>query len=70
MTSGQLKLLQDLNKCYMPRYFQTWVRQSLWVGAADMQNFTLKEHEKHTLRRLTHQYRNQIKAMKRNQVTG
>ena len=69
MTNGQLKLLQDLNKCYMPRYWQTWVRQTLWVGAADMGNFTLKEYEKRKLRSLTHQYRNQIKAMKRNQVT-
>ena len=62
MKPGQIAQLQDLSKCYMTpsdRFDFDWIsllgRNHLWKS------------EKATLHRLTHQYRHQITAMRRNQ---
>jgi hypothetical protein len=61
MTNGQIAQLQDLSKCYLPRYEKGWVERMITFVTP------LSKYEKAWLRRLTHQYRNQIKAIKRNQ---
>jgi hypothetical protein len=66
MTRGQIAQLQDLSKCYMPlddRFTYGWLWQT-------DRSYRLDKQDKAILRRLTHQYRNQIAAMKRNQRTN
>jgi hypothetical protein len=63
MTNGQLKQFQDLSKCYMRQPERGWVWRKFYVR----DGIELAKWEKATLRRLTHQYRNQIRAVKRNQ---
>ena len=73
MTSGQAVQLQELNKCFMPSLndkvfvdmwntYQEWQEWGYW-GHSDAK---MSKHAKAFLRRLTHLYRHQIKAMKRN----
>jgi hypothetical protein len=63
MKPGQLAQLQDLNKCWnMPRAEMMFVAGCLFSGSV-----LYGKHGKAQLRRLTHQYRNQIAAVKRNQ---
>lgn len=67
MTNGQVQQLQDLSKCYMPSDAQAFVYyMTVWERLLDKR---MNKRAKVIIRRLTHQYRNQIKAMKRNQVT-
>jgi hypothetical protein len=63
MTRGQVAQLQDLSKCWMPLHGE-WVAWALLGGLHDAK---LEKQEKAWLRRLTHQYRHQIRAIKRNQ---
>ena len=66
MTNGQIVKLQELSKCHcLPHRMGEWVDYKL-LGAevgASMDSF-----DKTWLRRLTHQYRHQIAAIKRNQT--
>jgi hypothetical protein len=66
MKPGQIAQLQDLSKCYMRQEEAAWVRLTIdplwgWLSKP------LRKNQKAWLRRLTHQYRHQIKAVKRNQ---
>jgi hypothetical protein len=70
MTNGQIAQLQELTKCLcMPRYDRDFVVYSLaeyyWNNIEP-----LTKQEKAQLRRLWHQYRGQIAAMKRNRGKG
>lgn len=67
MTNGQVRQLQDLSKCSNLRRFDKAFVAS-WLEPFDwgMQVIKMGEFEKAWLRRLTHQYRNQIAAIKRN----
>jgi hypothetical protein len=65
MTNGQIQQLQDLNKCYMRRWDRIFIDTLLLDRNAA--SFQLRAPLKKNLRRLTHQYRNQIAAIKRNQ---
>lgn len=60
MTNGQIQQLQDLSKCYMPR------REHYFCVEME-QRERLNKWQKRHLQTLTHQYRNQIAAIKRNQ---
>lgn len=73
MTNGQIAQLQELSKCYMPRRSKEWVDGMLWISKKDLQDglrTVLVESGKATLRRLWHQYRHQVAAMRKNRVTG
>jgi hypothetical protein len=61
MTPGQIAQLQELSKCYMTRRDAAITR-----GLSFEPQLPMNKWEKHWLRRLTHQYRGQIAAMKRN----
>jgi hypothetical protein len=66
MTKGQMAQLRDLSKCYMGNW--SWDRR--FVSSfefVDHDSYRLAKSDKAILRRLTHQYRNQIRAIKRNQ---
>jgi hypothetical protein len=66
MTRGQIAQLQDLSKCYMPRRPKAFVK--IWLEPFfDDGNF-MDKYDKAYLRTLTHQYRHQIAAIKRNQA--
>jgi hypothetical protein len=63
MKPAQIAQLQELEKCYMPkRYFS----DMLWVRWMLKENIPADKHNKGFLRYLTHQYRHQIAAMKKN----
>lgn len=63
MTNEQIAQLQDLNKCCnLP--MMDWVEYML-LGASV--GASMNGWDKNQLRRLTHQYRHQIAAIKRNQ---
>lgn len=65
MTNGQIQQLQDLSKCTgLERYDENFVK-AWWFFANEAER--MGKREKAWLRRLTHQYRNQIQAIKRNQ---
>jgi hypothetical protein len=75
VTNGQIAQLQELNKCHMQRWHFEWVDLLLLYLQWDRD--TIFDARKHTrlsknnkafLRYLWHQYRNQIKAMKRNRL--
>jgi hypothetical protein len=74
MTRGQLAQLQDLSKCYFPRY--SYAGQFTWMYNALISHLPsdllakekLSKWQKGYIRKLTHQYRHQIRAVKRNQV--
>jgi hypothetical protein len=66
MTQGQLAQLRELSKCYMARR-RDWL---ISTGISFNEPEKLDEWEKAQLRRLTHQYRNQIAAMKRNRMAA
>jgi hypothetical protein len=63
MTPGQIARLQELSKCYMSRRYANILR---WLSYGTPSDHFGQSH-KYWLRRLTHQYRNQIAAIKRNQ---
>jgi hypothetical protein len=67
MTNGQIQQLRDLSKCYMPRGAKAFVM--IWLDPfwTDRDGERMSKSNKATLRRLTHQYRGQIAAIKRNQ---
>jgi hypothetical protein len=65
MTNGQIAQLQDLKKCHLVGedlfYFEfLYYTDKKWK---------LDKWNRHILRRLTHQYRNQIMAMRKNRQT-
>jgi hypothetical protein len=63
MKPGQIRQLQDLSKCYgLSKYDRAWIHSMLNFFADDR----LSKPEKADLRTLTHQYRNQIAAMRKN----
>ncbi len=67
MTRGQIAQLQELSKCYgLPRgdkaFVQIWLEPFGWGPPA----MKMDEYYKAQLRRLTHQYMPQIKAMRKN----
>jgi hypothetical protein len=68
MTNGQIAQLRELSKCWMPFHYRRWVNALLHIGDALQFEFpySMDKFEERRLRRLTHQYRHQIKAMKRN----
>jgi hypothetical protein len=67
MTRGQIAQLQELSKCWnLPRYAEDWVHVRLSPFWTDRDNEKMHVSEKAQLRRLMHQYRGQIAAMKRN----
>jgi hypothetical protein len=76
MTNGQIAQLQDLSKCYMPR--GSYAARFVWAYNAIIDGLPsdlikveyLNKWQKGFLRKLTHQYRNQIRAMRRNQRTN
>jgi hypothetical protein len=69
MTAGQVAQLQELDKCWnLSLFFSTWVRSMNVLAKWDASQ-RLTKREKAWLRRLTHQYRSQIAAMRRNRGT-
>jgi hypothetical protein len=71
VTRGQIAQLQELAGCYMTRSRKEWVASMLWIAEKDKQDgltTMLVESGKATLRRLWHQYRNQIAAMRKNRA--
>jgi hypothetical protein len=67
MTRGQIAQLQELSKCYGLRRFDkafvaSWLEPFDWGSPA----VTMGAFEKAWLRRLWHQYRHQIAAMRKN----
>jgi hypothetical protein len=66
MKPSQIAQLQDLSRCYMRPSESDWVRQMLAIHKLG-RLIGLPKRSKAWLRRLTHQYRNQIRACKRNQ---
>jgi uncharacterized membrane protein len=72
MTNGQIAQLQELSKCYFPHESYAisfvWAYNTMIEGLpSDMlKTYLLTKWQKAYLRRLTHQYRHQIRAMKRN----
>jgi hypothetical protein len=65
MTNGQIAQLQDLSKCTGLRRFDVLCVQEWRLG--EYSDTRMDKTQKAWLRRLTHQYRNQIAAVKRNQ---
>jgi hypothetical protein len=65
MTNGQIQRLQELRKCScLPRLAKPWIEfwlENTW-GVDRMDKYA-----KADLRSLTHQYRHQIAAIRRNQ---
>jgi hypothetical protein len=64
MTRGQIARLQELEKCWMDRMARSWVKGWLLWSSNDELRFS--EPQKAYLRRLWHQYRHQIAAMRKN----
>jgi hypothetical protein len=64
MTPGQIARLQELSKCYIVTQPERAV--IAWISGHEKDD-RLSPGEKYYIRRLTHQYRNQIAAIKRNQ---
>jgi hypothetical protein len=67
MKPGQIAQLQDLSKCYLVtrgdrNFMEYWFADNRPVPCVSL-NWAAKA----TLRRLTHQYRHQLRAIKRNQ---
>jgi hypothetical protein len=66
MKPGQLQQLQDLSKCYgLPRSDANFVEAWQFFVTEDD---CMAKREKRILHSLTHQYRNQIKIIKKNQA--
>jgi hypothetical protein len=63
MTNAQIAKLQELSKCYMPRRDCRFVDG--WLNFSTETDRMTKDH-KRLLRRLWHEYRNQIAAMRKN----
>jgi hypothetical protein len=63
MTNGQIAQFKELNKCHcIPKADRDWLDFFHW----DRYTIDLNENGKKWLRRLWHEYRHQIAAMKRN----
>ena len=70
MTNGQIQQLRDLSKCHMTRRDAAllgWFTFDWEGGTAMDKSYIFDAEDKAWLRRLTHQYRNQIRAIRRNQ---
>jgi hypothetical protein len=66
MTRGQIAQLRELEKCWnLDRFFSGWVWSMNVIANADPSQ-DLAKIEKAWLRRLQHQYRHQIAAMRKN----
>jgi hypothetical protein len=69
MTRGQIEQIADLNKCHLLRIDKVWLRFITfdWEGGTAVdRSYEFDKEDKAILRRLTHQYRNQIAAVKKN----
>jgi hypothetical protein len=69
MTNGQIAQLQELSKCWLKPVDKKWLRflTFQWDG----EYFALTKWDtwdKQLLRRLWHEYRHQIAAMRKNRV--
>jgi hypothetical protein len=67
MTRGQIAQLQELAKCWnVPRMYEGFIH--IWLDPfwTDRDGDKMGEWDKRRLRRLTHQYRHQIAAMRKN----
>jgi hypothetical protein len=64
MTNGQIARLQELSKCYMASNLDYGLFHYMYSNDHSLK---MSIGEKAWLRRLTHQYRNQIAAIRRNQ---
>ena len=71
MTNGQIAQLQELSKCYLPRRKNGFMDEAgfveVWLSFATENDHMTKPAEA-LLRRLTHQYRHQIAAMRKNRL--
>lgn len=71
MTNGQIAQLRDLSKCFMPRRDRAFLNFLLFNWTTNEialdRSYRFDDEDKIILRRLTHQYRNQIRAIKKNQ---
>jgi hypothetical protein len=68
MKPGQIAQLQELSKCYFhPRhnYRDKWISMGI---ALNEKSEKLNKWEKEQLLRLSHQYRDQIAAMRKNRA--
>jgi hypothetical protein len=63
MTPGQIAQLQELSKCWMTRRDAAITR-----GLSFEPQLPMNKFEEHWLRRLMHQYRGQIVAMRKNRT--
>jgi hypothetical protein len=63
MTPGQIAQLQELSKCWMTRRDANITR-----GLSVEPQLPMNKWEKRWLRRLTHQYRGQIAAVRKNRT--
>jgi selenophosphate synthetase-related protein len=68
MTNGQIAQLQELAKCHMATKGDKNFMEYWFADGRPIPCVPLNWGAKKVLRRLTHQYRHQIKAMKRNRV--
>jgi hypothetical protein len=67
MTNGQIAQLQELSKCHcLSRTDRAFIAVQLWDDPEPIGEMT--KFSKAWLRRLTHQYRNQIAAMRKNRA--
>lgn len=66
MTNGQIQQLNDLSKCHNLRRFDILCIREWQLD--EFRDERMDKAQKAWLRRLTHQYRNQIRAMKRNKA--
>jgi hypothetical protein len=67
MTNGQIAQLRELSKCWNFGYREwNWIDACLWDATLSPPGDPLSKLEKSILRRLWHQYRNQIAAMRKN----
>jgi hypothetical protein len=69
VTNGQIEQLQELSRCWMPRHdIKALGHDARYLEELSYWDATehLGKAQKRVLRRLTYQYRHQIKAMKHN----
>jgi hypothetical protein len=66
MTNGQLAQFDELGRCHLSYSARVWVLAMDCLGRWGDDFRPLTKTEKAWLRRLWHQYRHQIRAMRRN----
>lgn len=66
MTNGQIAQLQELSRCYMPRRDRRVLMGWKMYADQGLGYFWSNRMFKSDLRRLWHQYRGQIAAMRKN----